>query len=155
MCAQHQLLRVSAGGQLLVLLHCTKVGLNGRCYENRSTFFSLDKKIFANIHFLFLFLFFLGGHHFFVCFGFCLFVFVFFGEKYFLFICFFYSFGFFLISIDEPLYTVFLSNAFFVLSLSLIFYNALCFSVTEMFTLFILTKITTVPDFVLQQKVQT
>ena len=113
-------------------------------------------KIFLPIYiFYFYFYFFWGGTIFLFALAFvCLFLF-FFGEKYFLFICFFYSFAFFLTSIDEPLYTVFLSNAFFVLSPSLIFYNALCFSVTEMFTLFILTKITTVPDFVLQQKVQT
>ena len=41
MCMQRQLLGIPVGGQLLMLLHCYKVGLNGRHYENRSTFFSL------------------------------------------------------------------------------------------------------------------
>ena len=41
MCAQHHLLGVPTEGQLLMLLHCAKVGLDGRRYDNRNTFFSL------------------------------------------------------------------------------------------------------------------
>ena len=49
-CSQHQSLGVPFGEQLLVLLRCTKVGISGRPYENRSTFLSLmlagkEKKI--------------------------------------------------------------------------------------------------------------
>ena len=56
--AQHQLLGWSAGGQLLVLLHCTEVGLDDWHYENRSTFFSLmpgnkEKKLFSKCSFWF------------------------------------------------------------------------------------------------------
>ena len=41
MFVQHQLLGLLAGGQLLVLSHFVKVGLDGRRYDNLSTFFSL------------------------------------------------------------------------------------------------------------------
>ena len=42
MCAQHHFLGILAtGGQLLVLLHCSKVEIDGRRYGNRITFFSL------------------------------------------------------------------------------------------------------------------
>ena len=33
-------LEVLAGGQLLMILHCVKVGLDSRCYDNSNTFFS-------------------------------------------------------------------------------------------------------------------
>ena len=42
-------------GQLLVLLHCPKVGVNGRCYDNRNTLSSLvsggkeKKSYFENV----------------------------------------------------------------------------------------------------------
>ena len=54
MCVQHRLLGVPAGGQLFVLLHCTKVGLGSRDYDNRSTFFFLvprgkEKKIYSEM----------------------------------------------------------------------------------------------------------
>ena len=39
MCVQHDLLGVSIGGQLLVLLNCAKVELEGRRYDNWSIFF--------------------------------------------------------------------------------------------------------------------
>ena len=50
-------------------------------------------------------------------------------------------------------FTLYSSATLFVLFPSSIFYNNLYFSVIEMFTLFILTKFTTVQDFVVQQKV--
>ena len=55
MCAQHHLLDLPAGGQ--VLLNFTNEGINGRRYENFCTFFSLvseggRKKIcIQNVHF--------------------------------------------------------------------------------------------------------
>ena len=54
---QQQLLGVPAGRQLLVLLQCAKVGLDGMHYESRSTFFSLvplgkEKNQFAKCSFL-------------------------------------------------------------------------------------------------------
>ena len=55
MCVQHRLLGVPAVCQLFVLLHCTKVGLGSRGYENRSTFFFLvqrrgkEKKIYSEM----------------------------------------------------------------------------------------------------------
>lgn len=39
MCARQQLLEIRGAGYLLVFLHFAKVGLDGRCYENRSTFY--------------------------------------------------------------------------------------------------------------------
>ena len=39
MCAQHQSSVVPTGDQILVLLHCAKVALDGICYENCSTFY--------------------------------------------------------------------------------------------------------------------
>ena len=39
MCAQHHLLELPAGGR--VFLNCANKGIDGRRYENRSTFFSL------------------------------------------------------------------------------------------------------------------
>ena len=38
MCTQHQLSEKLTGEQLLMLLHCAKVWLEGRHYENRSRF---------------------------------------------------------------------------------------------------------------------
>ena len=54
---QQQLLGVPAGCQLLVLLQCAKVGLDGMHYESWSTFFSLvppgkEKNQFAKCSFL-------------------------------------------------------------------------------------------------------
>lgn len=40
MCARQQLLEIRGAGYLLVFLHFAKVGLDGRCYENRSTFYA-------------------------------------------------------------------------------------------------------------------
>ena len=59
MFVQHQLLGLLAGGQLLVLSHFVKVGLDGRRYDNLSTFFSLlprskEKKKFKMLIFDFL-----------------------------------------------------------------------------------------------------
>ena len=56
-CLQHHSLGLPFGGQLLVLLRCTKVGLSGRPYENRSAFLSLmlggkEKKLFSKRSFL-------------------------------------------------------------------------------------------------------
>ena len=39
--AKQQSLGVPAGGKILLLFHYAKVGLEGMCYENRSTFVSL------------------------------------------------------------------------------------------------------------------
>ena len=57
--AQHELFEVTAGDQLLVLLHCAKKGLDGRPSGNRSTFFTLvpcgkGEISFQNVHFDFL-----------------------------------------------------------------------------------------------------
>ena len=53
MWAQHQLLGVPHEGQLFVLLHCAKVGLDGMFYENSSTVFSLGvrRQIKKNLFF--------------------------------------------------------------------------------------------------------
>ena len=60
MCDQHQLLGVPAGGQLLLLSPCAKAGLNGRLFENPSTFFSLvprsKEKMYICKMFIFYFL---------------------------------------------------------------------------------------------------
>ena len=50
-------------------------------------------------------------------------------------------------------FTPYYSAALVFLSPYSIFCKALYFSVIEIFTLFILTKLTTVPDFVVEQKV--
>ena len=59
-CAQHQLLGVTTGGQLLELLHGSNVEFDGRRYENRSTFFPLlpegKEKTFILKMFIFEFL---------------------------------------------------------------------------------------------------
>ena len=49
--------RVPTGDQFLVLLHCVKVVPDGRCYENRSIFFSLvpgakNKNLYSKCAFL-------------------------------------------------------------------------------------------------------
>ena len=59
MSAQYQLLTVRAGVQHLVSFHCSKVGIDRRCYENYITFFSLvpggqgKKSHFLNVYFWF------------------------------------------------------------------------------------------------------
>ena len=42
---QHHFLGVPAGGLLLVVLHGAKVGVEGRCYENHSTFFQYNMQL--------------------------------------------------------------------------------------------------------------
>ena len=44
MCVQHHLFWGHAGGQILVLVHCVKLGIDGRCYENRRIFVVVKKK---------------------------------------------------------------------------------------------------------------
>ena len=44
MCVQHDLLWVPTESQLLVLLHCAKVEIDGRRYDNWNTFSSLGQK---------------------------------------------------------------------------------------------------------------
>ena len=54
-CAQHHLLEVPAGSR--VFLSCANEVIDGRCYDNRSTFFSLvpggqrNKIYIQNVHF--------------------------------------------------------------------------------------------------------
>ena len=56
MCVQHQFLRVCARGHFLVLLHFSKLRLDGRCYKNQNTFYSSlvpegkEKLYFQNVH---------------------------------------------------------------------------------------------------------